>query len=118
MCIIWGNAPNTNIDAVEKVVRRAGRFVLGYNKYDSVKLDITTKLNWLFPEFLYKYDVLKLTYTIFNNTCPNYFNNYIDFSKINTICTRTTNHVNPSIMGNTAIYKRSFLHFYQFIAMV
>jgi len=110
MCPIFGTAPNFNIDCIEKIVRRLGRFILNIKKYDSVKFDITSKLKWLFPDNLYKLETLKIVFNIFTGNCPNFFLSYIDFVNINTITTRTNTYVRPIYTGNTELYKRSFLY--------
>jgi hypothetical protein len=88
---------NLNSDVkkiIESLLRRAGRFVLGLNKYDSIKLDISERLNWLFPTNIYKYEVLKLTYSIMTKQCPPYFYDYVNFDNLVLKNTRTKQYVN------------------------
>ena len=45
-------------------MRRAGPFLLGFSKYDSVAPTITRNTDWFLPENLYEYEILKLTFSI------------------------------------------------------
>jgi hypothetical protein len=78
MSVIWGTANASVVKLIESIIRRSGRFVLGLQKYDSVKFEITDKLKWLFPSNIYQLEVLKLSHSIVNKTCPPYFENYLN----------------------------------------
>ena len=107
MSIIWGTSKTVVVKIIESLIRRCGRFVLGLNKFDSVKLDISEKLKWLFPINIYKYKVLKLAYSIITNTCPPYFTNYLDVENIRLRNTRNKQYVNIS-HPLTSYGRRSF----------
>jgi len=107
MCPVWGTAPKYNTVCIENLLRKLGRFVLGLNKYDPVKSDVTNKLKWLFPEFLYKSEMLKLVFNIIQGNCPDSFVNYLDFADTSTIVTRTNTYVKPMYEGFSELYKRN-----------
>jgi len=65
MCPIWGTCPRCTKLQVERMLRRAGRFVLKLQKYDTVKHEMSTELKWLFPDYVYQYELLNLAYSIF-----------------------------------------------------
>jgi len=95
MSVIWGTANTAIVKLIESIIRRSGRFVLGLQKYDNVKLDITDKLKWLFPVNIYQFEVLKLANAIINKTCPPYFYNYLKL-EFNLKNTRNKEYVNCS----------------------
>jgi hypothetical protein len=95
MSVIWGTANSSVVKLIESLIRRCGRFVLGSQKYDNVKVDITDKLKWLFPSNIYQFEVLKLAYGIVNKTCPPNFNNYLNIES-NLRKTRNREYVNCS----------------------
>ncbi len=78
---------------MERIIRRAGRFVLGLHKYDKVKLRISNELKWLLPDKLYQLEVLKLTFGIIYGICPPFFSNCIDLSTTTTRATRKNTYV-------------------------
>jgi Reverse transcriptase (RNA-dependent DNA polymerase)/Endonuclease-reverse transcriptase len=108
MSIIWGTSGKGHVKAVESIIRRAGRFVLGLKKFDSVKNIITNDLKWLFPSYLYQYEVLKMAQTIVNRNCPPFFFDYLQFNNVNTINTRSKSYNYISNSPATKIGKRAF----------
>jgi hypothetical protein len=65
------------MNKVERILRRAGRFVLGLKKFDRVKSAISSDLKWLFPTN--KHEVLKIAFKFLEGNCPPYFYDYLTF---------------------------------------
>lgn len=110
MSIIWGSAGKKYITAVESILRRVSRFVLGLRKYDSVKTIITADLKWLLPEYLYKFEILKMAHSILYDKCPPYFYNYLNTDNINSITTRRNKYQFTKYIPVTKQGTRSFSH--------
>ena len=110
MSIIWGSANISVKLSIEKIIRRAGRFVLNLRKFDPVKFDISQELEWLFPDLMYKFEVLKLTFSIIRGFCPPYFKNYLEFNSHVTKHTRQLSYVSSAsvIQPKSTYGKRSF----------
>jgi len=97
---IWGNCKKNIGKAVERIIRRAARFVLGLSKYDKVKLRMSDELKWLLPSKLYQFEVIKLAYGIIYGMCPPYFTNYIDLSTTSVRTTRSKTYTKLSTNYN------------------
>ena len=110
MCIIWGTANKTTKLSLENIIRKAGRFVLSLRKYDQVKNEITQTLKWLFPDYMYQYEVLKLAFSIFDGSCPPYFVDYLDTTSFITKYTRRNMYTSSAsvIQPHCSFGKRSF----------
>jgi len=91
------------------MLRRAGRFVLKLQKYDTVKHEMSAELKWLFPDYMYQYELLNLAYSIFIKSWPPYFNNYLDFTYIPIRVTRNrTYYTNSASRLNSAYGYKTF----------
>jgi len=107
MSVIWGTCNLKTKKQVERIVRRSARFVLSLHKYDKVKLRTTDELKWLFPHYLYQYELLKIAYGIFIGQCPQYFEGYLDY-KFTTRNTRNKTYLWDK--SNTSYGLKSFRH--------
>ena len=66
---------------------------------------MTNELKWLFPDYMYQYEVLKLAFSIFSNYCPPYFDKYLDFSYVPTKITRNRTYYNVTTSNTKYGYK-------------
>jgi len=73
MCPIWGSATKTCKKKIDAVLRKAGRYVLGLQKYDKVKYEMSYQIisfpRWLFPDNMCQDEILKLAYSILAGNC-------------------------------------------------
>ena len=110
MIVLYLNTKDKNIKEIDKFVKKCGRFVFDYGKYDKVKLKISQELKWLFPKYLYEYECLKLVYIIITKNFPHYFNDYLNLNETNVRATRNTNYVNRNNANDQSFKtKGSFL---------
>ena len=68
----------SNYNAIDLIIKRCAKFVFNLSKFDSVSGLISSSLKWLFAKFLYKCDILKIAYKMYNNIGPEYFINYLN----------------------------------------
>ena len=82
MSLIWGNANAKNLKPVNKCIKSVARFVLEKQKYDSIKQEMTEKLGWLLPNFLYNFRSLCFIKQFSYHMTPTYFNNLFNLKLV------------------------------------
>jgi len=70
---VWFNSSKLIMKKINNIIRMCARFILGRSKYESVSFDINNELKWLYCDYRFKFECLKLAYSILNHDCPNSF---------------------------------------------
>jgi retron-type reverse transcriptase len=74
---VWFNSSTTNRTAIDRISRRAAKFVLNKDKYDSVSNELNCELKWLNCKNRLKFETLKLAFNMIHNSGPAYFLDYL-----------------------------------------
>ena len=85
----------------EDVIRALGRTVLKVKKFDRIKRDITTRLDWLLPKYKYQLQILKFVNLNLQGICPDVMLNYFD-SQINDYVQRVTRRGIIKLVGGNS----------------
>jgi len=73
---IWGNATKTDLNNVNKCVRRCARMLYRKSKFDSMSGELKT-LGWLKVDNMYKFSICVFVYLTLINSVPDYFMDYV-----------------------------------------
>jgi len=90
-CSVWGTANKSELNILNKCVRRCARSVFSKNKFENIDNEIVS-LGWFYIDNLYKYSICVFTYCILHDLCPNYFHDFVKL-KTTSYATRYPNHI-------------------------
>jgi hypothetical protein len=106
--VVWFNGSKAHLNAIDKLIRTCARYALDKRKYDSVSLEMTSTLKWLNCKYRIQFELLKFSFKIVYDICPDIFKNYLDLTPVPIRSTRSGTRVSNSITCNSTWGKRSF----------
>jgi hypothetical protein len=105
---VWLNSCSNNRKAVDRLYRRAAKFVLNKDKYDSVSNELNRGLKWLNCKNRWKFETLKLAFHMIHNSGPTYFHDYLCTSSFSSRETRRGSYVTHDQTLKSCWGERSF----------
>jgi hypothetical protein len=105
---VWFNSCSNNRKSVDRLFRRAAKFVLNKDKYDSVSNELNCELKWLNCKNRWKFETLKLAFHMMHNTGPTYFHDYLCTSSFSSRETRRGTYVIHNQTLKSSWGERSF----------
>jgi len=91
-CPVWGTANKSELNILNKCVRRCARSVFSKNKFENIDNEIVS-LGWFYIDNLYKYSIICVfTYCTLHDLYPNYFHDFVKL-KTTSYATRYPNHI-------------------------
>jgi hypothetical protein len=105
---VWFNSSSNNRKAIDRLFRRAARFVLNKDKYDSVSNELNCGLKWLNCKNRWKFETLKLAFHMMHNSGPTYFHDYLCTSDFSSRETRRGSYATHNQTLTSSWGERSF----------
>ena len=107
MCPVWGTCSTEIIKKIDRIITKAGKFVLNIKYSSNIKNIVSENLKWFYTKYLYQFEVLKIAFNFLalDLNSDVYFKNYINPQNFQ-ISRKTRNFT--YIRSNNI--KRSFLH--------
>ena len=97
-----------NYKISDRIIRNCARFIYNKLPYESVSQCITDDLKWLFSNYMYQFEVLKIARKITWGIVPAYFKDYLCLNTISVRETRNHNYMRPNMNYNSTMGVKSF----------